>query len=410
MSGGADSQSGSPEVRKSGNRAARKSLIIGRQSAGFIQRGHPWVRPDRFTSGLDACAAGDVITLVDERGRGFASALADPQDEVCARVFAREAQVVFDPAALIAKAWARRGRFHHDRSTDCYRVVHGEADGLPGLRVERYADVLVVVVFAACINPYIDAITTALAAHLPNARIVVREHFDDLRRSGVATRMIHGDLPGPESEVEGREFDVRLPLQPFAGLATGIYVDQRGTRRWLRKQCRDARVCNLFAYTGLFSLSLLQAGAASAIDVDLAAPALERATLAAARNGWSDKHRVAHSDCATWLADCRENFDIMICDPPTAAQGGGQGWVARRDYPALLTLALQRLASGGLLVACSNTLGVKPADPEACLREAASNTGIGVELLAAPALDPDLPQLAGFPEGLPFRCTIARRN
>lgn len=394
---------------KSGPPEVRKSLTIGRQSAGFVQRGHPWVRPDRFTRGLDVLMPGDVVTLLDERGRAVAAALADPRDEVCARVFARDPQATFDPAALIAKAWARRGRFHSDRQTDCYRVVHGEADGLPGLRVERYADVLVVVALADCITPHLDAVAAALASHLPQARIVVREHLDDLRREDVRTRLVGGTLPDPGTEVEGREFGVRLPLQPFAGLATGIYVDQRGTRRWLRKQCAGWRVANLFAYTGLFSLSLLQAGAASAIDVDLAAPALERATLAAATNGLSDRHRIAHADCAQWLGTNTETFDLIICDPPTAAQGG-QGWVSRRDYPALLALALPRLAPGGLLVACSNTLGAKPADPEQCQREAVAATGIAMAPLPSPDLDPDLPQLTGFPEGRPFRCAVAQRS
>lgn len=384
------------------------TLTIGRQSAGFIQNGHPWVRPDRFTTGLDALAAGDPVVLVDERGRRLAAALADPGAEVCARVHHRDPGTAFDPAAAMAKAWKRRGRFHGDRQTDCYRVVHGEADGLPGLRVERYAEVLVVVVFAACIVPHLDTVVAALSDCLPGARIVVRDHLDDLRRESVATRLIGGDLPPPETEVTGREFGLEIPLQPFAGLATGIYVDQRGTRRWLRKQCRGWRVCNLFAYTGVFSLSLLNAGAASAVDVDLAAPALDRAALTATANGLDDRHRIVQADCAAFLRGDRGTYDCLICDPPTAAQGG-EGWVSRRDYPGLLELALPRLAPGGLILVCSNTLGPRPADPEACLAEAEAATGIHLERLPAPDLDPDLPQLAGFPEGRPFRLVVGRR-
>jgi 23S rRNA (cytosine1962-C5)-methyltransferase len=347
--------------------------------------------------------------LTDERGAKVAAALADPEAAICARVYHRDPGTAFDPAAAIAKAWKRRGRFHSDRQTDCYRVVHGEADGLPGLRVERYADVLVVVVFATCIVPYLDAITAALAECLPGSRIVVRSHLDDLRREDVATRLVGGALPAPDTVVIGKEFGVELPLQPFAGLATGIYVDQRGTRRWLRKQCAGWRVCNLFAYTGLFSLSLLAAGAASAVDVDLAAPALEQATLAAQRNGLSDRHRVVHSDCSAFLREDRSQFDCLICDPPTAAQGG-EGWISRRDYPALLGQALPRLAPGGLIVACSNTLGHKPADPEACLAAAEIASGVKLERLTAPDLDPDLPQISEFSEGRPFKLVVAQRR
>jgi 23S rRNA G2069 N7-methylase RlmK/C1962 C5-methylase RlmI len=250
-------------------------------------------------------------------------------------------------------------------------------------------------------------VCTALAELLPGARIVVREHRDDLRRAAVATRLVGGELPDAEAVVEGREFGVVLPLRPFAGLATGIYVDQRGTRRWLRPQAAGRRVLNLFAYTGLFSLSLLQAGAASAVDVDLSAPALARGAEAAARNGLADRHRQHHGDCIEFLLADRSAYDVIISDPPTAAPGGEGGWVSRRDHPRLLSAALPRLAPGGLLVMCSNTIGGKAIDLEELLHEAAGPTRL--DGVAAPDLDPDIPQAKGFPEGQPFRLLVARR-
>lgn len=386
-----------------------KTLIIGRESAGFIERGHPWVRPDRFTKGLEALSPGEPVILGDERGRTIAAALADPAAPVCARVYARDPQLAFDPAAALRKAWSRRGRFHHDRQTDCYRIVHGEADGLPGLRVERHADVLLVLVLADCAATAVDPVCAALAELMPAARLVVREHRDDLRREAVATRLVGGALPAEETTVEGCEFGVVLPLRPFAGLATGIYVDQRGTRRWLRPQAAGRRVLNLFAYTGLFSLSLLQAGAASAVDIDLSAPALARAQEAATRNRLAERYRQHHADCLAFLASDTASYDLIICDPPTAAQGGEAGWLSRRDLPRLLALALPRLAPGGMLVACSNTLGGKPLDLEALLRTAAHDTGIATVPIAAPELDPDIPQIKGFPEGRPFRTAVVKR-
>jgi len=382
-----------------------KRLIVGRESAGFIERGHPWIRPDRFTIGLETLVPGEPVVLGDERGRTLAAALADPTSPVCARVYSRDPNLAYDPASAVRKAWAKRGRFHHDRHTDCYRVVHGEADGLPGLRIERYADVLVVLVLADCAATAIEPICATLAELLPQARIVVREHRDDLRREAVATRFIGGDCPGPETLVEAREFGVILPLRPFAGLATGIYVDQRGTRRWLRPQIAGKRVLNLFAYTGIFSLSLLQAGAASAIDVDLAAPALARAQEAAERNALTDRYRQHQSDCLEFLAADTGHYDVIISDPPTAAQGGESGWISRRDYPRLLSLVQPRLAPGGLLIACSNTIGGKAIEVDGLIREAQ----LPLAILPAPELDPDIPQVKGFPEGRPFRLVVAQQ-
>ncbi len=383
------------------------TLQVGRVTAGFLQRGHPWVRPDRFTVGLDRLRIGQVVTLVDDRGRGLASALVEPGDEVCARVFHRLPGKAFDPAAAIARAWTRRAALHADSATDCYRVVHGEADYLPGLRVERFGDVLVVVVFSACIQPHLDGVLAGLAAVAPTLRVVVKDHRDDLRRQAVATRWAAGGQPDEDEVVTGRELGCIFPLRPLGGLATGLYVDQRATRAWLRPQVADKRIVNLFAYTGAFSISLLAAGAASAVDVDLAAPALIRASEAAVQNNVAERHRTVHSDCRRFLLDTTEQFDIAIVDPPTAAQGA-DGWIARRDYPALLDALLPRLAPGALVLLCSNTLGGKPLDVEALLSEAAKRQGRPCSAVTPPALDEDLPALKGFPEGVPYRLAIAR--
>ncbi|MBA3938098.1 MAG: class I SAM-dependent rRNA methyltransferase, partial [Planctomycetes bacterium] len=369
----------------------------------------PWVRPDRFTRGLAGLAAGDVVTLIDERGTPLAAALADPQAEVCARVFHRKPDARFDVAAALTRAWERRAALHVDSATDCYRLVHGEADFLPGLRVERYGDVVVVLVLAACAAPHVAAACAWLVERMPGATVVVRDHLDDLRREDVSTRRIDGGAVDPETVVVARELGVRFPLRPFAGLATGLYVDQRATRVWLRAQVTGRRVLNLFAYTGAFSISLLAAGAASAVDSDLSAPALARASEAAALNGVADRHRILHGDCRTLLAQDRDDYDLIICDPPTSAQGGG-GWILRRDYAEVLELACRRLAPGGLLVACCNTLGGKPYDLAAAVVAAGVAAGVGLLSEAAPPLSADVPLLSGFPEGRPYRLVAVRRQ
>lgn len=366
-----------------------QQLGIGRESAGFVQRGHPWIRPDRFTRGLERLRPGDVVHLVDEHGRTVATALADPGAAVCARVVPDG----WDPAAAARAAWAKRATLHADPETDCYRVVHGEADGLPGLRVERLGTCLNAIVTAACILPHLDAALGALAQH---GRIIVHEHLADLRREGVRTRAWPDGRLDPAEVVAGRELGVSYPLRPAAGLASGLYVDQRATRAWLRRRAAGLRVLNLFAYTGAFSLSLLAAGAAEATDVDLSQPALDRAAETAALNKLAGHHTVKR-DARTFLNADDGLYDRVIIDPPTSAQGG-DGWVARRDYPELLRLAWRHVAPGGLLLAVSNSIG-KPFP----LREALRAACPGSKPVDGPELGADLPQLPGFPEGRPFR-------
>ena len=386
-----------------------RTLTVSRTTARFIADGHPWVRPDRFTRGLEVLHTGEPVTLIDEGGKRLASALADPTNEICARVYHRRPDMPFVPAQALSRAWDRRAALHHDAHTDCYRVVHGEGDFLPGLRVERYASVFVVLVLADCATPYVDEICRSLQRRVPEAVIVRRDHRSDLRREDVTSRRFGGGALDPEAVVIGRELGVSYPLRPFAGLATGIYVDQRATRAWLMPQAAGKRVLNLFAYTGAFSLALLQAGAASALDVDLAGPALARATETAVLNGVASRHAIHQGDCRKFLSATTDAFDLIICDPPTAAQGG-DGWILRRDYPEVLRAACARLAPDGLLVACCNTLGGKPFPLTEVVRDAATAAAINAQDVAVPALGEDLPTLAGFPEGRPFRLVALRRR
>ena len=396
----------SPEPERS---QGMRTLTVSRTTARFINDGHPWVRPDRFTRGLEVLQTGEPVTLIDEGGKRLASALADPANEICARVYHRRPDMPFVPGQALSRAWDKRAALHTNPGTDCYRVVQGEADFLPGLRVERYASVFVVLVLADCAAPYADEVCRDLQRRVPDAIVVRREHRTDLRREDVSTRRYGGGALDPETVVIGKELGVQYPLRPFAGLATGIYVDQRATRAWLMPRAAGKRVLNLFAYTGAFSLALLRTGAATAVDVDLAGPALARAAEAAVLNGVADRHTTHQGDCRKFLTTTADSFDLIICDPPTAAQGG-DGWILRRDYPEVLRAAFSRLAPGGLLVACCNTLGGKPFPLSEVVAEAARSAQVGVEDIPTPALGEDIPLLSGFPEGRPYRLVAVQRR
>lgn len=379
-----------------------RQLQIGRQSAGFISRGHPWVRPDRFTRGLERLQLGEAVTLVDEHGQGLASALVEPKGKVCARVYDRRPGQALDPVARFAKALERRAKLLADSGTDTVRLIHGEADGLPGLRIERLGSVTVVVVFSACIQAHLPVLLEHLKKNSPGP-IVVKEHIDDLQRSACQAYRLDGKSCDPEETVVVKELGVSLLVRPFGGLATGIYLDQRGTRRWLRQKAKDRRVLNLFAYTGLFSLSLLEAGAAHATDVDLAATALGQGNQNAQSLNLHKRLSQVKADCQEFLANDKDFYDLIIIDPPTAAQGG-KGWILRRDYPLVIQAAAARLNPGGLIVTIANTLHAQTPDLKGLLGQ--SGLKIHQEL---PRLDEDLPQLKGFDEGRPFRLAIAEK-
>ena len=212
----------------------------------------------------------------------------------------------------------------------------------------------------------------------------------------------------PNSECIGHEHSVQVICRPAEDLATGVYVDQRATREFLTQQCAGKHIANAFAYSGLFSSALLKAGAASSIDIDIAAPALELATRNAELNGVSDKHEILVGDAISYFKQTDRQFDIIILDPPTAAHGKQkQSWILRRDYPTLLEHAVNRLNDKGLLVACRNTLGMKK---QFALRRHIEETFPALKLLDNPRIGIDIPTLKGFPESKPYELVIAQKD
>ena len=382
-----------------------KQLTIGRQSAGFLQRGHPWVRKDRFTRGLENCKNGEVVTLVDERRKPLASALIDrDHPSICARVFHRSANKQFLLEAAIDRACDLRKRLINDSQTTCFRLIHGEGDFIPGVRVEVLGRWLLVFVRSNAIAPYVKTLANYCAKRLdiPRNQVVIRHHVEDERKRVSAASLLDGSPIDETAQTQCLECGVPIALEPAARLASGIYVDQRGTREWLHQRCADKRVLNLFAYTGLFSTSCLVHGASSALSIDLSSPALALADRNAQLANVDDRHQSIHQDCISFCQKDRGTYDIIICDPPTAAQGAG-GWLTRRDYPKLMTAIRKRLSPSGMVVACCNTLG-KPYDLKKCMEQAGLNTKAPKD---GPQLAIDIPQLRGFSEGRPFEIIIA---
>ncbi len=386
-----------------------KKLIVGRVSADFIKRGHPWVRPDKFTQGLEKLETGEAVTLVDQQGHGIASALIDRHDATCARVYHQRPDRPFQATEAFYRAWEKRAALHADEQTTCYRIVHGEADFLPGLRVERYGNIIVLVLLAPCMQVYLDKLIAAAQNCAPEARLVIKEHTTDIRKEQIRCYDRNRQNCDPNETVIAQECGAFIEVAPFADLATGIYVDQRCTRTWLHNMCAGKSVLNLFAYTGVFSSSLLVAGASQAVDVDLSGPALETAVRNAELNAVSQQHTVVKSDCGSFLKQDNHSYDIIIVDPPTSARGASQAkkgnWILRRDYPALLAAASKRLSPHGMIISCCNTLG-KPFPLANNIDKALPDATV----VSAPQLADDIPQKKGFPEGRPWRMEIRKRS
>lgn len=277
--------------------------------------------------------------------------------------------------ARVDAAWALRASLRSDTATDCYRLLDGEDEPL---YVDVYGDELVVQRYAAfdprdaaAVAQWLSGLhqtASAIAAH-----VGLRCAWIKLRPRQANTLVASGELTpaspawgaalSPLGAREVREHGLRYQVRLGDGLATGLYLDQRGNRRWLLDHAKGLRVLNTFAYTAAFSVAAAAGGAVRTVSIDAAAPALETARTNLACNGFDDPaaHDLIRGDVLPWLGKLArrgDRFDLVILDPPSYSTVKGHRWTAARDYPTLVQAACATLDRRGVLLACINAATV----------------------------------------------------
>ncbi len=398
-----------------------RRLKISRASARILRSGHPWVLPDRDTGDLGRFTAGDQALLVDQAGDAVGVALIDPAASVCARLLALDRTEPItdeDVHRRVSAALERRRPLLDDPATDCLRLVNAEADGLPGLVIDQWGDLRVATRATHAVSQLTHAAFTALDEALGAGPLYEKDHVQDLRARGQGQE---GDaLPGrwlrgaePKAPLVVREDGLAYRVTPWAGLTTGLYPDQReNRRRMVQRLAPGARVLNLFAHTGAFSVRAAAAGAQRATSVDLSPRYCDWTSENLLRNRLDPaQHPVIAAASDVWLAQTEERFDFVVLDPPAFARGrgGSRGWNARRDYRSLVAACAAVLPpEGGWLLAIVNLKGLKPGwlrqQVEAGLRDGGRMAGSVLD--APPSVD--TPGLRGFPEGIAFRGVLVQ--
>jgi 23S rRNA (cytosine1962-C5)-methyltransferase len=362
---------------------------------------HPWVLRDGAGAGPTGPAA---VRVLDERGRPVASALwAPPPAPIALRVYARgEAFVPFDERLLserIAAAGARRAAFGLGES---YRLVHGEADGLPGLFVDRWGDAAVVQAGTGVVDALEGVIARLLDARLVVARDdgSMRDHEGLPRRKGV----LLGDGP---TTVRVREGKAVLELDLLEDAKTGGFLDQQGNHARAGELARGEAL-DAFTYHGGFALAMAPR-AASVLAFDQDARAVERARRNAAASGFANVEvRVADAFVALReLERTGRAFDTVVIDPPALAKRGkGPVEQALRAYRELNLRAFRITRPGGTLVTCSCSGKVTPALFGEMLVAAARDAGRDAVVVERRGAGPDHPVLLGVPETEYLKCWV----
>jgi 23S rRNA (cytosine1962-C5)-methyltransferase len=281
-----------------------------------------------------------------------------------------------------------------------YRLVHAEADGLPGLVVDRFGAILVVQTNAAGMDRLMPVILDALRTLLEPQAIVLRNDSPARTQEGLnlETRVAMGAIAGAVTvEENGAVFQADL----LAGQKTGWFFDQRDNRAFVAGLAADARVLDLYCYSGGFAIAAACKGASSVLGIDRSEPALTLAAEAARRNGAADRVVFRRGDVfaeATALAAEGERFDIVIADPPAFARSKRDVPAALRGYRKLARLAAQLTAPGGFLFLASCSHNVGAAEFAEAVRRGLVDAGRGARILRSAGASPDHPVHPALPE------------
>ena len=366
------------------------------------ESGHPWIFSNEVA--MDAVAKalphGTLVTLrrADEHPLGVA--MFNPHTLFAARLLDRDAARPIGRRFFVRRlerALRLRERLY-DRPY--YRLVHAEADGLPGLVVDRFGEVLVVQANAAGMDRLEPLILDALQSILRPAAIVLRNDSParTLEELKLETRVALGGIAGPVPvEEDGTVFEADV----LEGQKTGWFFDQRDNRRFIAGLASGARVLDLYCYSGGFAVQTAHAGAEAVLGIDRSEPALALAAASAEKNGVEARCTFYRAEVfaeAAALAAKSERFDIVIADPPPFARSKKEAGAALRGYRKLARLAAGLTAPGGFLflASCSHNIG---ADEFAgAVRRGLADAGRFYRVLRSAGAGPDHPVHPALPE------------
>lgn len=383
--------------------------------AKSLNRRHPWL----FSGAIDAVgggalASGDTVRLVDSAGQFLAWGAYSPYSQMQVRVWSWDENETIDASffrSRLRTAWHLRRDLIAAKTTNAMRLVHAESDGLPGLIVDRYAEVLVVQFLSAGAERWRELLTDLLVAETGIAHVYERSDAEVRRLEGLPARQgpLRGD-PAPEITMDenGLKFRVDLP----GGHKTGFYLDQRANRARLRQLAAGRQVLDGFCYTGGFALNALAGGAEAVEAIDSSLEALSMADRNRALNNLpAEKITWTEGDVFHELRRRRDqarSYDLIVLDPPKFAPTASQAQRAARGYKDINLLALKLLRPGGLLMTYSCSGGVDMDLFQKIVAGAALDAGVSAQIIERYTQDRDHPVALNFPEGAYLKGLLVR--
>jgi 23S rRNA (cytosine1962-C5)-methyltransferase len=394
---GADERGGAIEM---------SSVVITTRGEERVRSGHPWIyRSDVAT--IEA-AAGDTVRVLGPRGRTVGHALYSDRSEIVLRLLTRGAEPV-SPALWRARLeQAIQFRKSLDIDATACRLVHGEADLLPSLIVDRYGDYLVVQALSQGVDRLLPELTALLVELVKPAGILARNDPRVRLLEGLEQRVevLCGTVP---DQIEVREGRVSYLVDPFHGQKTGLFLDQRENRIAAARYAHG-RLLDAFSYNGGFALALAPS-CREVLAIDISEDAVARIRANADRNGLANVEARAMNvfDELRELERRGERFDTIVLDPPAFAKNKASIRKALSGYKEINLRALKLLAPGGFLVTCSCSYNVSEGDFADVLASAAVDAHASVTVVEKRMQARDHPVLITVPETYYLKCFILRK-
>lgn len=399
------------KVERTDREQSRQDAVLTSKGVARLRSGHLWI----YRSDLEqrpAVASGDVVRVVDQRGRFLAWAHFGAESEITLRIVSR------DPDRLIDREFWRNRlaqaidlRTRIVRESDCFRIVHGDGDALPGLVVDRYGKALVIQTLTRGMDRLKELWIELLVEFLQPDLIIERNDARVRQLEGlpmINSILHHTGAVQPSSEIVVTENGLRFAVDLMSGQKTGAFLDQRENRAVAREIARGNGL-DCFSFHGSFALHLA-AGCDRVTALDISLPAIERARRNAELNGLDNLEFIETNvfDQLRDYDDAGRRFDTIVLDPPAFAKNRGALEGALRGYKEINLRAMRILSPGGVLITCTCSYHVSESLFLEILEDAARDAGRTLQVLEKRTQGRDHPMLLSVPETYYLKCFILR--
>lgn len=375
-------------------------LTLKKNKEFSLLKGHPWAYAEAFREIPASLRTGDIVEVYSHKQQYLGCGYADKDSKILVRMIPaeRDANPEKSVAALVRQAVEHRLNLFKNTSTNAYRLINGEGDGLPGLIVDRYAGAISMQIYSLGLEAFLPTILKSLLDSTPGIKWVWRRNQIRLAKADFAGLIYGSNMP---AKIEFLENGLKFATDLVNGQKTGFFLDQRDNRHLIRSVATNSNFLNICGYTGAFTIAAIAGGARQTVTVDIAKPALIEAEQILKLNGYADgNHKMVCADMYEYLKNCAaKSFDLVVLDPPSMAKSRKDSEKAIRAYRRLNLDGVKVVKSGGLLFTASCTSQVSRAEFLDAVRDAIAASGRRAQIIHESFHAADHPISLSHPEG-----------